>query len=348
MKKSMSFVLAVGLCVLLASDAAWARAPRGGRAGGRGISAPSRNFSPGPGGRNTPLENGTRPGMGNLGNSHVKPPLNNGPPLKNHLPPGGLGTPPSGNRPDLDRIKNHIGNFPERPATNGIRNGFDGQKINRQELQAQWRQQADEVRQTLQGRYDDLFTPQWYVDHPAAWHATHPYANAWAAVAWGTVYAWVGVAPAPVAYDYGSTLVYEGDTIYVEGEAAGSAEQYAQQASELAEAGWETDGANGEWLPLGVFALTPGKQAEANVLLQLATNREGIIRGTYYDLLSENGQPVQGSVDKRTQRVAWRVASAKTAVMETGLSSLTENEAPLLVHLSDGRIQNWLMVRVEK
>lgn len=278
--------------------------------------------------------------MGSLGNSHVQPTLGNGPPLKNHLPAGG--------RPDLEQIKNHIGNFGESPVANGVRNGFDGQRIHRQELQAQWRQQAGQIRQAFHGRYDDLFTPQWYLDHPAAWHATHPYANAWAAVAWGTLYAWVGVAPVPVAYDYGSTVVYEGDTIYIEGEAAGSTDEHTQEASELAEAGWETDGANDDWLPLGVFALAPGKQAEANVLLQLATNREGIIRGTYYDLLSENGQPVQGSVDKSTQRVAWRVASAKTAVMETGLSSLTQSEAPLLVHLSDGRTQNWLMVRVEK
>jgi hypothetical protein len=52
--------------------------------------------------------------------------------------------------------------------------------------------------------------------------------------------------------------------------------------------------------------------------------------------------------DKATQRVAWTVAGKIRPIMETGISNLTEDTAPALVHFADGQSQQWLMVRLEE
>jgi hypothetical protein len=59
---------------------------------------------------------------------------------------------------------------------------------------------------------------------------------------------------------------------------------------------------DGEWLPLGVFAMTHDNHPKADLILQLAVNKEGTIRGNYTATLVDHTLPVQGSVDKKTQR----------------------------------------------
>ena len=94
------------------------------------------------------------------------------------------------------------------------------------------------------------------------------------------------------------------------------------KASALATTGAQADtSADGDWLPLGVFALSqsgtiqlsPGK-------IQLAVNKQGIIRGNYTDTKSDSTQTVQGSVDKKTQRAAWTIGSNTSTVIETGFT----------------------------
>jgi hypothetical protein len=57
---------------------------------------------------------------------------------------------------------------------------------------------------------------------------------------------------------------------------------------------------------------------------------------------------VQGSVDKKTQRVAITVGDNKDTVIETGLYNLTKDEAPALMHFGKERTEQWLLVRVKK
>jgi hypothetical protein len=52
--------------------------------------------------------------------------------------------------------------------------------------------------------------------------------------------------------------------------------------------------------------------------------------------------------DKNSQRVAWVVSGQQRPIMETGLSSLTKDTAPALIHFADGQTQQWLMVRLEE
>lgn len=153
---------------------------------------------------------------------------------------------------------------------------------------------------------------------------------------------------APVYYDYGNNVAYQDDGVYVDGEQVGTAQQYYQQADDLAAAGAQTEApADDQWLPLGVFALTRSGQTDAIATIQLAVNKQGIIRGNYTHTTTNKADPVQGSVDKQSQRVAFTVGGNTTNVVETGLYNLTQDEAPALIHFGADRTEQWLLVRLE-
>jgi len=104
-------------------------------------------------------------------------------------------------------------------------------------------------------------------------------------------------------------------------------------------------------MPLGVFAVTPDGQAagpDPSLFLQLAISKEGIISGTFSNSATNQTQTIEGMADKASQRVAWTVAGKRTPIMETGISNLTEDTAPALVHFADGKTQQWLLVRLEE
>jgi hypothetical protein len=135
----------------------------------------------------------------------------------------------------------------------------------------------------------------------------------------------------------------------VNGQDVGTSSEYYSEAASLATAGTEAQApADGEWLPLGVFAFTKSNQTSSDVTIQLAINKEGIVRGNYTDTVSHKTQPVHGSVDKQTQRLAFTVGDNTTNVVETGLYNLTKDEAPALLHFGQDRTEQWLLVRLTK
>ena len=110
----------------------------------------------------------------------------------------------------------------------------------------------------------------------------------------------------------------------------------------------DVDAEQVEWLPLGVFALVEGEQEEPTMFLQLAVSKEGIIAGTYQNTVSDAALPVEGIVDKQSQRAAWTIGDNKNTVLETGIVNLTEEETPVLIHFGDEQTQQWLLVRLEE
>ncbi len=219
---------------------------------------------------------------------------------------------------------------------------------------------ASQAQSQWQGRAQNLanyapqsqpFTAAWYLDHPSAWQATHPHADAWAVATFGAAAAWVGLAATqPAVYQsYESYTVSEGSA------SQPSDEEQVSQAGGLAASG-NVNLKTSEWLPLGVYGLLPGDFAsgekaaanlEANLLVQLVADKSGALTGAYYDVLSDKGQTIQGSIDKADQRVAWSVAGSKAALFETSLGNLTKDRSPLLVHFPNGRTQKWTLVRLE-
>jgi hypothetical protein len=200
------------------------------------------------------------------------------------------------------------------------------------------------------GGYGGAFGAGWWGRYPGAWRAAG-WATAGAVFApatWGACSSYCGYPAEPVYYDYGTNVVYEGDTVSINGDSVGTQEQYAQQAITIAETGKQAEASKEEeWLPLGVFAMVQGEQVNGNDLFQLAVNKAGMIRGNYYNALSDTTLPVYGSVDKKTQRAAWTVGDKKEPIYEAGFANLTKSETTMLVHFGQDRTQQWTLVRMD-
>ncbi len=207
---------------------------------------------------------------------------------------------------------------------------------------------------TVRGNYSDYgaYGKGWYADHPNAWAAAGWDARrVWTPATWTAAGAWCGFhSAAPVYYNYGSNVTYQGDNVYVDGQDAGTSAQYYQGAQTLASAGSDAAAPadSSDWMPLGVFAFSRNAQTASNVTIQLAVNKQGIIRGNYTDTDTHKTQLIQGSVDKATQRVAFTVGDNTTNIVETGLYNLTKDEAPALIHFGQDRTEQWLLVRLKQ
>ena len=193
------------------------------------------------------------------------------------------------------------------------------------------------------------FTPGWYGRYPGAWWPGKwaLAATAWNMAAWATAGSYCGCPGAGIYYDYGGNVIYEGDTVYYGDQPVATAEQYYAQAGQIADAAQESQ--DEQWLPLGVFAVVaePG-QTQTDKVLQLALNKEGVIRGTLQDDLTDKVMPVVGAVDKKTQRAAWKLEGNDRVVAETGLYNLTNDEVPILVHFGPDRQEPRTLIRLKQ
>ena len=152
-------------------------------------------------------------------------------------------------------------------------------------------------------------------------------------------------------YSYGDNVYYENDQVYYGTEPVATAEEYAQQAEAIATSVPDVKPADSDWMPLGVFAITPDGEptgADPTQYLQLAVSKQGIISGTYQNTATDKVQSIEGMVDKQTQRAAWTAVDQTRPLMETGIVGLTQDTTPALVHFADGTTQQWLLVRLDK
>ena len=104
-------------------------------------------------------------------------------------------------------------------------------------------------------------------------------------------------------------------------------------------------------MPLGVFAVTQDGDApdvEPTMFLQLAVSKQGVLAGSLRNTATGETRPIEGAVDKATQRAAWTVSGQTRPIMETGLGNLTQDTTPALVHFADGSTQQWLLVRLDQ
>lgn len=196
-----------------------------------------------------------------------------------------------------------------------------------------------------------MYYPGWYAANPGVWYAsTWPPGYAWTVTTWDAILAWLAWENMQALYyDYGNNVVYHDGNVYVNKRDVGTAEQYTQQASQLAATGAAADvSEQGKWMPLGVFALSQSGQTKSDAVVELAINKQGIIRGNYTDDKTKKTQQIEGSVDKKTQRAAWTVGDDKKTIYDTGVNNLTKDEAPLLIHIGKDETQQWLMVRLNQ
>ena len=164
---------------------------------------------------------------------------------------------------------------------------------------------------------------------------------------------WANVQPIYYAYGQGGNVYYENNVVYLNGQAAGTPQEYYQQTQALAAAAPATDQINGQqedWLPLGVFALTSEDTGDSQIVLQLAVNKQGVIAGTYYNEANQASRPIQGTADVKTQRTVMTFADNKNTdrILETGINNLTQDEAPALLHFGAEQSQPVLLVRLKQ
>lgn len=188
----------------------------------------------------------------------------------------------------------------------------------------------------------------WAGRYPGAWWPGKwaVAGSIWSAATWALTGGYCGCEGDGAYYDYDDSMTYQDGQVYYGDENLGTAEEYYQNTTELAATGAETS--NEEWLPLGVYGLVKDGETTTEKTLQLAVNKEGVIRGNYHDLLADKVTPLTGAVDKKTQKVAIQLTTNKNLVLETGLYNLTNDEAPALIHLGADRQETRVLVRLKQ
>ena len=181
------------------------------------------------------------------------------------------------------------------------------------------------------------------------WLGYQPYGYWYGNPGWNTFSGFYGW-NSPYFYDYGpyGNVVYRDNYVYVNDQRVGTAADYSASAAELASITPELMNAQHEWVPLGTFSVATN-QDDSNParVAQLAhDNKQGLISGTMFNRESGNLYTVQGKVDPQTQRVAFTVGKDPTAVFETGLYNLTQEETPVLVHMGSTKTETWLFARL--
>jgi hypothetical protein len=239
-------------------------------------------------------------------------------------------------------------------GTDAHRAGGDTARMDRRGPNAQVAQQ---IRNNY--RRQDILNPRWWTNHPhlaneywhnKVWH-NQDWHHWWRPATWAIAAAWFPWGwSSPVFYNFGYNVLYDNGIVYMNGEQAATADEYYQQATQLASTAKDDTPDKTEWLPLGVFALSRGDTGVSNTVLQLAVSKEGVISGTYYNSDTDIARPVKGTVDKKTQRAAWTFADGKDTniVMETGINNLTQDQTEALVHFGKDITQQWLMVRLQE
>jgi hypothetical protein len=179
--------------------------------------------------------------------------------------------------------------------------------------------------------------------------STGPRVSAWFSYGWGSPY-W----DTPYYWNYGpgGYINCYNNVIYVNGRWFEPAPQYYEQTVYLANSAPELppeEAAQVDWLPLGVFAMTKADGQQSDLLLQLAVTKDGVIGGTMYNETTGETFPVEGMVDKKTQRAAWHYEDADKAnvLIETSIYNLTKPECTAMVHFSPEKMEVWQLVRLE-
>jgi hypothetical protein len=173
------------------------------------------------------------------------------------------------------------------------------------------------------------FSARWYKDHPHAWHYHHDHDDAWKVV---TAAGIVGFLGWEAYHPHGPVVVYQPvpyETLFV------------------SRPGVIIDPAVGEWMPLGQFSLMLGPTDSSTRMLDLAVDRFGHIRGSYYDMVSGVSHNVAGIVDGRTQYAQWSLESNRGMTFYTPLGEVMQPQGLVYVQLPSGERQQWQLVRMD-
>lgn len=186
-------------------------------------------------------------------------------------------------------------------------------------------------------RYGDhAFSNNWYNTHPDAWRYNNGNTNIYAMAGPGNMNAWWG---APGVGGVGAVAPVGGSSV-----AAVPASSANNQAATN-----DPNTDSGEWLPIGVFTLTPKGQSEVTRAVQLATDHNGAVKGNHIDLLSDTSTEVHGRYDEKSKTVQWTIGQSNSVVFKAKVDDFSDSgkPVPVVAQYADGSNANWTMTPVQ-
>jgi hypothetical protein len=292
----------------------------------------------------------------------------NRPASSGQLPATRPDRPAGGQRPSTLPSSPGIANRPGGPGP-GARPGRPGDRpVRPEQLPANWQNnwndwqnKGDQIRDDWYNDnhhhyHGDWYGDAWWDDH---YHPYWPYyedcydCDWWSCPsAWTDMGSFMGnyLVPTPVFYTYGpgGSVFVAGDTVVLNDDKQLSTDAYNKELANQLDS--IPEGASGEmeWLPLGVFTIVDEDAPESTMFLQLAVSKTGVIAGMFQNSTTENVMPVEGSVDSKSSRVVLRPTGKEFPMIETGLYNLIQDQTQVLVHFEGGKVQQGLLVRVDK
>jgi hypothetical protein len=175
------------------------------------------------------------------------------------------------------------------------------------------------------------FSNQWYKNHPNAWHVHHN--DDWEVATAIGVIGWLGWQN---ARPYNNNTVYIYDPVPVQTVIVNG--QPTVQVDPINPA---------DWMTLGSYTLMTGADDPGTRVLQLSVDKQGNIRGNYYDMITNGTNNVVGLIDKNTQQARWTLDTNRQLTFVATLDQLTQPQGVVNVKLPGGQVQQWQLVRME-
>jgi len=331
-----SFIyLSIALCIGLASSQGEAR-PGGGGGHMGGKFKPSK---PSMGAKPQPHPGvGAKPGQLPAKPGGVKPTLPGhagGGPGAIKPKPGTLPGKPGG-KPGAGDVGKFLGSHPPGhfPGTPGHVHGYGGYH-----------------KAEFHGHIHDHFPYHPTYGHPFSqawcghfhWHYSRwPY---WTAAATGAAMAqWIG--SSYTGYGSSQQIVYypvesAPQEVYEQSVAAPAAAVQAGQAATVSD--------DVEWMNIGTFGIIPYQASDFAYGIQLATTKDGIVRGIQWDMKNNTSIEIEGSIQKDTLRIAWKAKSADALMYETNVDNLTQQESMVNVYNPKTKgLVSWQLIQIDQ
>ncbi len=105
-----------------------------------------------------------------------------------------------------------------------------------------------------------------------------------------------------------------------------------------------------EWLNVGTFGMIPFQQKDLAYAVQLATTKDGVVRGVQWDMKASTAVEVEGSIEKDTLRIAWQEKGSDLApYFETNVDQLTQKESMVNVYNPNTKaLISWQLIQIDE
>ncbi len=127
-------------------------------------------------------------------------------------------------------------------------------------------------------------------------------------------------------------------------------QESVQAPQEAVEAGQQANVPDdSQWMNLGNFGIIPYKATDMKYGIQLATTKDGVLRGIQWDMQANTSVELEGSIQKDTLRVAWQAKTANAPMFETSVDQLTQQESMVNVYDPISKsLVSWQLIQIDE